>query len=519
MESASIAAGGGSNLETGIEDKGLKKNALGLISSVVIGVASTAPGYSLAATLGLIVASGVAFQAPAIMLVAFVPMFCIAYAYRYMNRADPDCGTSFAWSTRALGPQMGWLNGWAIIVTDILVMGSLAEIAGLYTFKLFDWTSAANSVAAVTAVGVVWIVVMTAIVTKGIELSARTQQFLLTVELLTLVAFAITAIVKVYVNSPAGSHHIDISWFSPFALPNFSALSAGLLAAIFIYWGWDSAVSVNEETEDKARTPGRAAVVSTVVLVGTYVLVAVAAEAFTGPTALANHSDDVLGFLGGKVFPSPLDKLVIIAVLTSASASTQTTILPTARTALSMARWGALPKVFGRVHESFQSPHVASILMGLVSAIWYIAFKIIRPDFILSDTIDALGFGIAFYYGITGVACVVFYRRELLRSARNFLFAGVLPLTGAVILGYVFVKSSIDLSDPKNTTTGASAFGLGTPILIALGSFLLGIALMSIGWAKGAPFFKRKLEVARPGLLEEEDGPPGAAPTPVGPAT
>src|SRR4030095_1965752 len=86
-------------------EKGLKANALGFVSNVVIGVASTAPGYSLAASLGFIVAvEGVGLQAPAVLWVAFIPMLCIANAYYFMNRADPDCGTTFAWVTRALGP-------------------------------------------------------------------------------------------------------------------------------------------------------------------------------------------------------------------------------------------------------------------------------------------------------------------------------------------------------------------------------------------------------------------------------
>ena len=57
-------------------------------------------------------------------------MLCIAFAYYYMNRADPDCGTTFTWVTRAMGPQLGWLGGWAIIVADIIVMANLAQIAG-----------------------------------------------------------------------------------------------------------------------------------------------------------------------------------------------------------------------------------------------------------------------------------------------------------------------------------------------------------------------------------------------------
>ena len=131
---------------TPADGQGLKADALGFVSSLVIGVASTAPGYSLAASLGLVVAvAGVGLQAPAVMLVAFVPMLLIASAYYYLNRADPDCGTTFSWATRAMGPWAGWMGGWAIIVADVIVMANLAQIAGLYSFLLVGWDSAAAS--------------------------------------------------------------------------------------------------------------------------------------------------------------------------------------------------------------------------------------------------------------------------------------------------------------------------------------------------------------------------------------
>ena len=236
-------------------DKGLKKNAIGFVSSVVIGVASTAPGYSLAATLGFI-AAAVALQSPAILLISFVPMFLVAAGYYYMNKADPDCGTSFSWVTKAMGPQLGWIAGWTIVVADVIVMANLAQIAGLYTFLLFGWTSAAESTAAVTAVGVIWIVIMTAIVVIGIELSARTQVGLLAAEIFTLAAFAVVALVKVYAGSAAAAS-IDpsLSWINPFSLSP-SEISAGMLLAVFIYWGWDTTATVNEETEDPERGAG-----------------------------------------------------------------------------------------------------------------------------------------------------------------------------------------------------------------------------------------------------------------------
>ena len=482
--------------------KGLKRNAIGFLSSCVIGVASTAPGYSLAATLGFL-AVAVGVQTAAILWVAFIPMLLIATAYYCMNRADPDCGTTFSWVTRGMGPHLGWLGGWAIVVADVIVMANLAQIAGLYTFLLFGANGAAASTFWVTFLGVIWIVIMTAIVTIGIELSARTQWFLLAAEYLILVVFAIVALAKVYSQNPVGSIHPAWSWFSPFALTSFNSLTAGVLLAVFIYWGWDSGVTVNEETTDSSRAPGAAAVVSTFFLVFIYILVGTAALAYAGPKALGDHSDDALSFLGKGVFGSGFDKLLIIAVLTSAAASTQTTILPTARTTLSMARHGAAPRALGLVHRRFLTPHVSSILMGAFSIVWYVGLTLASQD-VLFDSIASLGLMISFYLGLTGIACVIYYRRQVLTSLRAFVLAGVGPLVGSAILGYVFVKSCINLADPANSSSGNSWFGVGPPLLIAVVSLALGIVLMAWQQITHPVFFRRRPETAPAGILEAE---------------
>jgi amino acid transporter len=493
-------------------DKGLKKNAIGFASSVVIGVASTAPGYSLAATLGFI-AAAVALQSPAILLISFVPMFLVATGYYYMNKADPDCGTSFSWVTKALGPQLGWITGWTIVVADVIVMANLAQIAGLYTFLLVGWDSAAASTVAVTAVGVVWIGVMTAIVLIGIELSARTQIGLLTAEIVTLAAFAVVALVKVFAgDAPPTSIDPSLSWFNPFSLSP-GEISAGMLLAVFIYWGWDTTATVNEETENPDEAPGRATVVSTLILLGIYVIVAVAAQAYAGVDQLVANQEDVLSALGTEVFGSPLDKILIIAVLTSAAASTQTTILPTARTTLSMARAHAMPKSLGKVHPRFLTPHISTVAMGAASIVWYVGLTLVSED-ILFDSLAALGLMIAFYIGLTGFACAIYYRRELLRSVKNFFFIGVGPFLGGAILFYLLVKNAIELSDPANSESGDSWFGLGPPLVIASFFLILGLVLMVIQWRALPGFFRRRPEVAPAGFLEGEaeiEPPPAPA--------
>src|SRR6201997_4710096 len=151
-------------------DKGLKSGALGLISTTVIATASVAPAYSIAATLVFVVIA-VGLQAPAVAVLAFVPMLLVSIGYSELNKADPDCGTTFTWATRAFGPKTGWYGGWGIIAADVLVMASLAQVAGQYVFLLFNTGSIGTNPASgwVLLVGVIWIILMTYICYRGIE--------------------------------------------------------------------------------------------------------------------------------------------------------------------------------------------------------------------------------------------------------------------------------------------------------------------------------------------------------------
>ncbi len=511
MASASVVASASSE-PSGVMDKGLKKGAIGYISNIVIGVASTAPSYSLAATLGFIVAvKGVGVHAPAVMLVAFIPMLLVASAYKYFNRADPDAGTSFAWTTRAFGPMTGWLNGWAIFLADVIVMASLADIAAIYTFKLFGFTALGESKAAIIIAAVLWIAIMTWICYRGIELSARIQQVLLSAEVLILGLFAVVALAKVYgSHPPAGSIKPQLSWFNPFAM-NFADLVVALLLAVFIYWGWDSGVAVNEESEDPAEGPGKAAVISTILLVLIYVVVTTGAQAFHGVGFLTNEAnqEDVLNALGSGVLGSTLNKLLVIAVLTSASASTQTTILPTARTTLSMAHWKAVTSLLARVHKRYLTPTVSTLGFGALSIAITIALLLLSES-VLADSLTAIGFPICFYYGFTGFGCAWYYRRDLTESVRNFLLLGVGPVLGGLMLFGIGGYAATYYGHAENVES-APILGITLPLWMGIGGMILGAVIMLISRPYFREFFSRKTETAPPGLLEQ---PPPTEPVP-----
>ncbi|HEX5288345.1 MAG TPA: APC family permease [Streptosporangiaceae bacterium] len=506
-------------------DKGLKSGALGLISTTIIATASVAPAYSIAATLVFVVAV-VSLQAPAVAVLAFVPMLLTSIGYSELNKADPDCGTTFTWATRAFGPKTGWAGGWAIIASDVLVMASLAQVAGQYGFLLFNAKGiGSNPTSAwVLLVGVLWIVVMTYICYRGIEVSANFQKVLLGIELTMLLVLSITALVKVGTgNAPAGHLTPSASWLNPFSVPNFSAFVSGIILMVFIYWGWDTAVAVNEETKDKNKTPGRAAIISTVILLVTYAIVIFSMESYAGIKSTGNglgnlaNAGDVLSIQGGSVFGTSgfgtfLTRLLLLMVLSSAAASTQTTILPTARTTLSMAVYKAIPTSFAKIHRKHLTPTVSTIVMGTISAIVYIAFNFASNGIgVIGDAVIAIGLYIAFYYGLTGFACAWYYRRNLTSSARNLWMQGILPVAGALMLFFLggwSVWLDYDVATENDftmwTVPGIN-WQVGGAFVIAAASAIIGlIAFAYCRIVQPAFFRKQTLTRATPTLAPDE---------------
>ena len=505
-------------------DKGLKPGALGLISSTVIATASVAPAYSLAATLAFVVAA-VLLQSPIIAILAFVPMLFCSIGYSEMNKADPDCGTTFTWATRAFNPTIGWAGGWGIVAADILVMASLAQVAGQYIFLLFGAQGIGGNPASgwVLLLGLLWIVAMTYICYRGIEVSANFQKALLGIELTMLIVLSVVALIKVGSgHAPPGHLSPSVAWFNPFHISSFNEFAVGLILMVFIYWGWDTAVSVNEETKDPSKTPGRAAILSTITLLVVYAIAIVGAIAFAGTgtkgIGLLNpaHSSDVLSVLGHSVFGSGtlgdvFYRLLLIMVLSSAAASTQTTILPTARTTLSMAVYGGLPKSFAKMHPRYLTPTVSTLVMGGVSFVLYACTNFLSHGNVIPDCVSACGMWIAFYYGLSAFACTWYYRKTLLANARDFFMRGVIPVLGGLIM-YFLGAWSLWSDYDVNTGTSYTTFSVpglhwevGGVFVIVFLSALVGVILYAILRIVTPDYFRgRTLTRATPTLVPDE---------------
>ena len=486
--------------EPDLIDKGLSHNSIGLLGSVVIGVACVAPVYALTATLGPTVTE-VGFQMPAIFLAGFLPMLLVAFGYRELNKVAPDCGTTFTWGTKAFNPYVGWLGGWGLVLSTVIVLSNLAGVAVtfLYLF-LADVTGNAsladlanNRVVNVLTV-VVFVAIATAISYVGMTTTKEVQYVLVGFQMLVLVGFVAFAFAKI-ANGTAPSTGVQFSldWLNPFSVASLAAFTAGISLSLFIFGGWDVCLTINEETSGSEKTPGRAALLTTVVILSSYLLVAVAAMWFAGigetGVGLGNPetADNVFAALAEPVMGG-FGTLLFLAVLASSAASLQTTFLSPARTLLAMGTYKAIPERFAKVHPKYQTPTFATLTAGVGTIIFYTVMTFVSQN-VLIDTIYALGMMISFYYAITAFSAVWYFRKELFVNARSVLFKLLIPLSGAILLSVVFVKTTIDTWDP-DYGTGSSVFGVGSVFVLGVGLLLLGVVLM-VAWRSRSPEFFR----------------------------
>lgn len=491
------APGGGAS-SGGVRTKGLGGDSVGLTGSAVIGISTVAPVYCLTSTLGS-TAGEVGLQMPAIFLAGFLPMLLVAFAYRELNRVMPDCGTSFTWTVKAFGPRLGWMCGWGLVIATIIVLSNLAGVATSFFWLLAGEITGSDSIAALDdnrAVHIVTVLTLIAVATaisyRGMTATKGVQYTLVGLQLLVLGLFVAMALSKA--DSFDTSLSFSLEWMNPFAVQSFAAFTAGLSLSIFMYWGWDACLTANEETTGSDKTPGRAALIAMIILVGSYLATAVAAQMAVGSgdkgLGLANPetSDNVFAALAGPIMGPGLGVLLFIAVLASAAASLQTTFIPVARTVLAMSTYEALPPSYSRVNPRFKTPGRATVVAGIATGAFYTVMTLVSEN-VLIDTIYALGLMICFYYSLTAFACAWYFRRELLNSGRDLVFKGLFPVVGGALLAAVFAKTLYDMWDPAYGS-GSAVFGVGSVFVIGVGLLLVGVVIMLVMQRRSPAFFR-----------------------------
>lgn len=482
--------------DSGLHEKGLSKGTVGVLGTVVIGISCIAPAYTLTAALGPTVAE-VGTNLPAIFLAGFLPMLLVALGYRELNNVMPDSGTSFTWATRAFGPLIGWMGGWGLIAATVIVLSNLAAVAVDFFYLLIAQLTGQEWIGELTRnlwinipTTLVFVAAATWISYRGLNATKAFQYVLVGFQVAVLLLFAIMCFTN---PQPFDRTPITLEMFNPAAVESFTAFAAGVSLSIFIFWGWDVTLTMNEETTDPEKVPGRAATLTVLIIIALYMAVSLGVIYYAGigteglGAGNPENQESIFAVLSGPVM-GPLAILMSLAILSSSAASLQSTLVSPARTILSMGYYKALPEKYARISPRFMSPSVATVTAAVAAAGFYVVTRILSEN-ALWDTITALGMMICFYYGLTALACVWYFRTELFDSVRNILFKFLAPLIGGVVLLVMFVRTCIDSMDPAYGS-GSSIGGVGMVFILGVGVLALGVVIMLVMRVKHPAFFR-----------------------------
>jgi amino acid transporter len=416
----------------------LEPNAIGVAQDTVIGLSSSAPAATMAVTLaGLALAA--AYGGGPVIILCGVPMLILANAYRRLNLWNANCGASFEWVGRAINPYLGFFTGWLMLAGYIV--GSISVVVVLAPSVLAIFGASATSTWPNIGISTALILIMLAIAVAGIRITARTQVGMAVIEYAVLVGISIWGLAFVL-----GHHHgtfpITRGWFSLSGIGGKGSLATGLLIAVFMYSGWDATIYVNEEVRHRRVNPGRAAVIAVALLIVLYALPQVGLQGVVSPAKLQANSSSALVYVTSALGGGGWAKVMAIALTLSVIGSTGTGIVAGARIAYGMATYRVLPPILGQINRRFSTPAIGSIIIGaiLIAATWaYLLSSSIATVF--TEVVSTTGLLFAFFYILTALAAIVYYRRRVSSNAWDALLVGILPLGAAGFLGWVVVKS------------------------------------------------------------------------------
>jgi len=455
----------------------LKAEELSLFDSTAVAVSSVAPAYTLSTTMVLLWGIvGIGYFGPAVIWVCFIPVLFIAFSYFHLNRKDPDCGASYSWLSKLMSPYIGWFNGWVQIATSVIFCIIAPITAAQNTLQFLNeenWISSStlNSIWIQAIVAALWLALVTFICVWGIRYTTNFQWVMVIIEYVAVLGFSIWGIIKVAASHPAHTISFQWSWLSPTHIGSFSALAAGSALAVFFFWGWDTSVNLNEESKNASHTPGHAAIISMFFLLVIFIVNIVAIQMWVPKAELnslynSNNPTTVMLYFSQHAVGHWALFVMLIAVLSSTVGTTQTTLLPAARVTLSMARDKVFPKLFATIEPARQTPAVGTLVIAficLIGIMLYAASPSVNNLF--GHLIGDIGVLIAFYYGVTGLACAWAYRRVALKSAVFFFTGILLPFISGILLllvGVEVVRSSgVQYSLPILIT-----FALGIPLVV-----------------------------------------------------
>ncbi|CAM5601190.1 hypothetical protein GCM10010329_50290 [Streptomyces spiroverticillatus] len=466
------------------------RRSLGVKDGMAIAASSTAATTSIGIGMGSLAAYA-GRQTPVLLLIAFLPIVGIALAYARLNRTEPNCGSGYTWVGRTIGPWTGFLTGWVVLVGTMIFMAYTGAVTGSVILQFlnklgiesaFGIALDPTSTGVSTVVGLVALVAVTITAITGVRGATRLQLGLLIFEYAVLLVFCAWAIV-------VGDQPFSFSWLNPFEISSGQSLAQGLVLAVFIFWGWDAAFSVNEESKDP-KDVARGGFIALFTMLGLFLFASIAFQRVMDTGQLVENGPAALTFLGSHLASEPWASLPLAALMCSAFASLQSSVIPTARGNFAMGRDRTLGKVWTRIHPRFGTPAVGTlILMAIAAGIAVLAVGIPKLNDMILTAVNSIGLTVSLYYGLTAIACAVRFRANLRAGAREALASVIVPAASGLALfglGGYLAYTYATMSDHFEASPDNGWFMLTIPVVVVGSGF---VAAAVAKWVRKSPYF------------------------------
>lgn len=448
------------------KEKGLARGALGGFESTVMGIAGTAPAFSVAVTTATIVAAVGTLSVGSILYCGLI-MFGIMLAFVHLNKINPHAGATYAWVGQIFGKSWGFFAGWGLLVASIFFMVSATIPAATSTLVLIA-PSLVENPGWVTFTAAVWLTLVTIVVTKGIKHASYAQLALTMIETVIVFALIIGAFYQ-YGGKPA--HLPSWSWVSPFAFTP-ELFATGALTAIFFYWGWDVTMNLGEETragtaKDRLHSAGQGAFWAMVNLILFFIIMMIVVLIVLTDSEIKTANTNVLYAIANKLFAPPWNYLAVLSTILSTIGTIETQILQFSRSMFAMARDEMLHPRYARIHPQWQTPWLATVVIWFLGVVLLFSSSYMPTvSSILQSSILAIGFQICFYMSLAGFACAWHYRAQLNNGWHAAISHVIWPFLAAAFMVFIAIYS-IPTFDKVEIIMGVGGLLVGfVPLLL-----------------------------------------------------
>ena len=412
-----------------MESNKLKKDSLSVLETVALSVAIMGPSASISVVI-IMMASLTNYSAPLVLFISMVCVGLVSVSIIKLNQYFPSSGSVYFFAEEILGKRAGFISGWLIVFTYLVLGVSCTAIAG----------SDLQSILAGFGVNIHWELIIFIIMVFVWYLAGRDAKVsirvLLVLEIISMSILLILSIIIIIKASAA-------TGLSPAPFKSGgNSLSSIAIASVFgflAFSGFEGASSLGEESKNPQKTIP-IAVASAIIISGIFFIIVAYAQVLgfgltpDGIKALTG-SDTPLADLASKYLFSGIPLIIMLCVSISFFSSTLGCISAGARILFTMGRDGMLSKAFYRTHRKHHTPYFSINILTAVSILIFVGcFRLKAIDVgRYAATVGTLALLLS-YMLATICAIVFFHRNKVWKGAKL-----ILPVLSVCILGIIFV--------------------------------------------------------------------------------